>query len=454
MNPESHDQSGLGELDMHLEELDDEHGYSERARDELAALQVTDSQHMRTLLRRYALSERPAYLNVYVVDSSSTFSSLVKITIDVPAEVREIKLYYPTRLNTEGQVVEKQPITYCNAVGYGTEWEPRLRGGASLIQLSKMGRWFRGVVRPLDGSQSARTDEENGGSFASGGALTLRETPGITSTTFSVAAQVGNLKRYRVELDLEAAFVMLPATGLADEWQLTIGVELPGATATLVRLEHPAAYGLRSRVDNSEYHSLAQGVSSTHVRKTCFFPGATVLMSYRYGLADLSGLRNLSRVAFAAAFGLLAAGVMLAFIKADFESLSASILAFVILPPLAQVALQGRASYGSADIPPSRKRWIILVAPLIVYIPLVAAALMATVDYPAMRNVVQLLCYIFGLVVGGFGALILGAVDQQVVPRHYCDRCSSRIYWRRRSTLDISDRRTLCDACAKVKGLK
>jgi hypothetical protein len=49
--------------------------------------------------------------------------------------------------------------------------------------------------------------------------------------------------------------------------------------------------------------------------------------------------------------------------------------------------------------------------------------------------------------VGLLGFAILIAVQEQVLPPHYCDVCAVRLMWRRRSRLHRDSRRTVCEGC-------
>ena len=93
-------------------------------------------------------ADSAAVLQIYVADSPSTFSSLVRLSITFSAEAPTVRLYYPLSLD-EGTPDVTSPITYS-----GLEFECDERGAhltlehtsdATVFRVMRR-RWARGEV--------------------------------------------------------------------------------------------------------------------------------------------------------------------------------------------------------------------------------------------------------------------------------------------------------------------
>lgn len=365
----------------------------------MSPLQVDDALRTRQLTRLYrGRSIKTVEVEICVTESPTTYSSLTTLVVNLPRGIDSIVLYYPTLMEGPA-VLERTPVTYEN-------------------------------LRRLGVRNGVAAQEEEG--------------RGTRITLTPEAAE--DLPR-RLAIDLDAAYVKQVKSGMFDTWHLALGLEVPGAEAILVGLSHPADIALRCRIDNSEYHSLAQGVGAETVRKLGFFPEGKAFLAYTYGSADERYFMSLARWPFAAAFGLIADGLTLAFAKVDHYDLASAALTIALLPPLAQLAMTRRTRYGSADIHERQPhRWLVF-GPVLPYVVLTSLACLAITDWTASTDVVQALCYLSAVLNILLGAGVLTAVKQQAIPEHFCDGCGNRIVLRRQSALHRASRRTLCRRC-------
>lgn len=363
----------------------------------ISSLQAFDLSRTRELKQSYSQCGA-AEVHLRVSESPSTFTSRVHLAVTLPAGCDRVELFYPTSM--EGpRVKARTPVVYTDL-------------------------------------QFDATDDPNQRAVAS---------PELT--TVHVGAATG---RSHVSMVLDGAYTKRVSDQLFETWQLGLGIRIPGAPSVLLRLDHPSDIGLRARIDNSEYHSLAEGVGVSTVRKTSFFASEHAFLLYVYGTSDTSSSQALSRIPFAGAFGLVSAGLMVAFDLAGRDDLAATALAFAMIPPLAQVVNPARTAYNSADIRQDGtiRRWLLALGGL--YLLPAAIAVWSISDMTALRSFALALCYAVGALFALLGIGVLWGVDQQFIPYHYCDGCAKRIHWRRRSTLDQGSRRTLCKTCSRT----
>lgn len=368
-------------------------------------LQVFDAKRTRDLLRAYSVPGT-ATVVLRVADGPSTYSTLTRLTLRCHQREFSVRLYYPLRLD-HGEVVEHSPVTF------------------TTIEC---------------GSDEATE-------------IAVSELEGVT--TVQVVAPDSTLAHpAEISMELDSCFLKQPFSGFADHWNLGLVLEISGAERILVHLDHPEQLALRARMDNSEYHSLAQAVGPSYIRKLGFFPGPRMVMSYKYGLADQGPFVRLARLPFAASLGCFSAGLTVAFVNSGHGDLAATTLAFALVPPLAQVIVQGRSQYRSADIHDRAAAAGLILAPSVLYIPVVVLTLLSIIDWPNVRAVAQACAYLSAVLLAIHGTAVLGLVKQQVIPEHFCDACGGRIVWRRRQFLEVSSRRTLCKTCARERGVR
>lgn len=368
-------------------------------------LQVFDAKRTRDLLRAYSLPGTAA-VRLRVADGPSTYSTLTRMTLRCQQKEFSIRLYYPLRLD-HGEVVEHSPVTF--------------------------------------------TTIECGADEAT--EIAVSELEGVT-TVQVLAPESTPTNPAEISIDLDSCFLKQPRSGFADHWNLGLVLEISGVERILVYLDHPEHLALRARMDNSEYHSLAQAVGPSYIRKLGFFPGPRMVMSYKYGLADQGPFVRLARLPFAASIGCFSAGLTIAFVNSGHGDLAATTLAFALVPPLAQVVSQGRSQYRSADIHDRAAAAGIVLAPSAIYIPVIVLTIVSITDWPSVRALAQACAYFSSALLALHGAAVLGLVKQQVIPEHFCDACGARIVWRRRQFLEVKSRRTLCKACARQRGVR
>lgn len=367
-------------------------------------LQVFDAQRTRELLRAYSLGDA-AIVHLTIVDSPSTFSSLVRLTLRAPASSFALRLYYPLTV-VNAKATARSPVTYDN------------------------------LAVTVDGQDVS---------------ILIQEQDDATAFTL-VHRDHGANGRLQLSMDLDSAFIQQAGRGIFDTWQLGIGIECDSASRCVVHLDHPDNFALRARLDNSEYHALAQGVAPGVVRKIGFFSTPTVFISYLYGLGDQREFSSLTRWPFATAFSLLAAGLMIAFDLSNLGDMAATALAFTLLPPLAQLASQSRPRYGSADIRGRNYSLGLIYIPAAIYVPAAAFAIASVTDIPEARHLAQAVCYILAGALFILGSFVFVGVRQQVIPEHYCDLCARRLWWSRMRRLHFPSRRTLCPTCFLENG--
>ena len=163
---------------------------------------------------------------------------------------------------------------------------------------------------------------------------------------------------------------------------------------------------------------------------------------------------RLARLPLAASLACASAGLTIAFVKSGHDDLAGTLLAFALVPPVVQVVAQSRRNYGSADIYDRKLAAWITLAPALIYLPVLLFCIIAITDWPQAQDTAQGVAYVAAFLLGIYGALVLAAVKQKLIPEHYCDVCSTRILWRRRQYLEASSRRTLCKKCAFERGVR
>ncbi|MEV0953080.1 hypothetical protein [Promicromonospora sp. NPDC050249] len=368
----------------------------------VGSLQAFDAARRRELWHVYSTPDTVT-LDVEIVEAPTTYSTLVPVQITTTLSELTIHLYYPLEI-VAGHAITRAPVTY---------------------------------VRVSSEDERAEFDVSQGSE----------------STVVRLMSKQASTRQVTIEIDLDTAFVKEEFSGFSDNWQLGLGLRFDTAARVVMNLDHPEHFALRARLDNSEYHTLAQGIAPGRVRKLGFFPGSEVLLSYRYGLADQSMFLNLARLPFGAAFGCLNAGLSIAFIMAGLEDLGATTLAFSLLPPLVRAITERRSEYRSADIHDRRATLWLSGAPTLIYFPIILFAILTITDWAGLRELAQILAYSAAGGLALHGSLIVLAVRQQVIPEHYCDMCGNRIVWRRRQHLDILSRRTLCRSCGRERGI-
>lgn len=255
-----------------------------REDDALASpLQVFDATRTRNLLRSYSL---PGTATVYlrVADGPSTYSTLTRLKLACQQKEFSVRLYYPLRID-RGEVLEKSPVTF------------------SLIECG-----------------ADETTE-----------IAVSDLEGVT-TIQVVAPNAQPTHPAEISLDLDSCFLKQPFSGFADHWNLGLIIEITGSERILLCLDHPEQLALRARIDNSEYHSLAQAVGPGYIRKLGFFPGPRMVVSYKYGVADTGPFLRLARLPFAASVGCFSAALTIAFVNSGHGDLAATTLAFALVP--------------------------------------------------------------------------------------------------------------------------
>lgn len=254
-------------------------------------------------------------------------------------------------------------------------------------------------------------------------------------------------KSVRIDMTTSSVLNLAGGDGPFRTWRLGVDCEIPMATRVIVTLEHSPELSLRCRIDNSEYHSLAQSAGTGFVRKIGFYRNSAVSLKYLFGAHASSSFRAVAFPAFAASLGLLAGGYTLALLAAGHEDLAAVSLALAATPPVLQAIKPSGEFYRSADIHVRGPSFWLYSVSVMAYLIGVILVLAAITSAPDLSPTVQALSYILGATTGTLGLCIIAATQQQVIPPHYCDMCTRRIIWRRKSRLHLATRRTVCRPC-------
>lgn len=375
--------------------------------DVTANLQRFDGIRVHDLLHEYT-ERRAAVVHLRVVDAPATYVGTVHVDIDVPVPAR-------------GR----------------SAWTPLVKFAVPL---------------PLDSLRATGTAPPRVAALTiSGGSRTIGARQVTTDSCLIVEAPTRELRglsgSLRVSFTSASLFFLMGGDGVLQTWRLGFSVEAPSASRMIINLEHSPELSLRCRVDTSEYHSLAQGVGPGTVRKIGFYPYGRGELSYLFGLHSESRFRNLAMLPFAGCVGLLASALTIALVYGGYTDMAAVTLALALAPPVLQAVRPSTGFYRSADIHSrSPGAWIFTIS-IILYVPAALFAIVTITDLTELRRVSQVLCYAFGVLLGLLGTAILLAVREQILPPHYCDVCTARLIWRRRSRLHRASRRTVCETC-------
>ncbi|NES16565.1 MULTISPECIES: hypothetical protein [Micromonospora] len=308
------------------------------------------------------------------------------------------------------------------------------------------------VPLPLDALRPAgEAPPRVSGLTATRGGRAVRTSQASTGSRLLVMASSRDLRHgdgpLQVSFTSASLLFLVGGDGALQTWRLGFSIELPPASRVIVNLEHSPELSLRCRVDSSEYHSLAQGVAQGTVRKIGFYPSGRADMTYLFGLHSESRFRSLAMLPFAGSVGLLATGLTIALMYAGYTDMAAVALALALAPPALQAARPSTGFYRSADIHSRGPAVWIFALSMAAYVPTTLFAILTLTDLSHLRRLSQSLCYSLGVLLGLFGIGILVAVREQVLPAHYCDVCTHRLFWRRRSRLHWASRRTVCQGC-------
>jgi hypothetical protein len=254
-------------------------------------------------------------------------------------------------------------------------------------------------------------------------------------------------KSVRIDMTTSSILNLAGGDGPFRTWRLGIECEIPLATRIIATLEHSPELSLRCRIDNSEYHSLAQSAGVSFVRKVGFYANSNVSLKYLFGAHASSSFRAVAFPTFAASLGLLAGGYTLALLAAGHGDLAAVSLALTATPPVLQAIKPTGGFYRSADIHVRGPSFWIYSVSVTTYLAGVFFVLVAITDRPDLSRTVEAVSYALGAAIGVLGLCIVAATQQQMIPPHYCDTCARRIVWRRKSRLHLTTRRTVCRPC-------
>lgn len=370
-----------------------------------ANLQRFDGIRVHDLLHEYA-ERGAAVVRLRVVDAPPTYVGTVHVDIDMPVPARGrgpwtplVELAVPLPLDALRPTGTAPPrVTDLSVTGGGRLLSTRQVTTDSCLLVQVPSREVRGI-------------------------------PGKLHITFTSAS----------------LFFLVGGDGVLQTWRLGFAVRATSVPRTVINLEHSPELSLRCRVDSSEYHSLAQGVGPGTVRKIGFYPSGRAQITYLFGLHSESRFRNLAMLPFAGCVGLFSSALTIALVYGGYTDMAAVTLALALAPPVLQAVRPSTDFYRSADIH-SRSPWIFAMS-IALYAPATLFAVLTITDLSELRRVSQVVCYAFGVLLGLLGTAILVAVREQILPPHYCDVCTTRLIWRRRSRLHRASRRTVCERC-------
>jgi hypothetical protein len=382
---------------------------SPTAEEETANLQAYDGIRVHDLLDIYS-TPTTATVRIEILETPATYVGTVKVEIVIPPLSGTLPHWIDVAI-----VAVPLPLRSLEPVGEGP---PR-----------------------IDSLQAWHGDQP----------IPVRQSSSTEKLTLAVEGRHLRGTRSPVTLSFTSASVYLlyGGDGALQTWRLGLDLDVPQADSLLVKLDHSPELSLRCRVDSSEYHSLAQGVANGTVRKLGFYPGRPARIRYLFGAHSEALFRGLALFPFAGCLGLLAAGLTLALLAADLDDMAAVGLALALFPPVVQAIRPSGGFYRSADIRSRGPGFLVALLTVTIYVGATLFALVTITDLRSLRMLAEIICYAAGGVLGVLGSVILLAVREQVLPPHYCDGCTKRLWWRRRSHLHWKSRRTLCGTCYK-----
>lgn len=370
------------------------------------SVQAFDSTRVHDLLRDYARGNT-AQVCVRILQGPLTYVGRVTITVDIPLRPSQMR-----RRMVAAELSVPLPASSLDSTSRRPVFAETLSAVSERREIRVYQRERRGRLRLiLDGRQ-------------------LR-----------------NAKSVRVSLTTPSVFNLAVGDGAFRTWRLGLDCKIPLASKVVTVVEHSPELSLRCRIDNSEYHSLAQSADADLVRKVGFYPRSTVSLKYLFGNHASSSFRAVAFPAFAASLGLLSGGYTLALIAAGHGDLAAVSMALALTPPVLQAIKPEKGFYRSADIHGRGPAFWVYSFSVLAYLVGGLMTLAAVTDFPRLRTAAQTLSYSLGGAAGLMGIGIVAAVQQQVIPPHFCDVCAKRIFWRRRSRLHLATRRTVCRPC-------
>lgn len=372
-----------------------------------ANLQRFDGIRVHDLLHEYA-ERGAAVVRLRVADAPATYVGTVHVDIDMPVPARS-----------------RSP------------WTP-------LVELA--------VPLPLDALRATGTAPPRVTDLSvTGGGRALSTRPVTTDSCLVVQVPSRELRgvpgRLHITFTSASLFFLVGGDGVLQTWRLGFAVRTASVPRTVINLEHSPELSLRCRVDSSEYHSLAQGVGPGTVRKIGFYPSGRAEITYLFGLHSESRFRNLAMLPFAGCVGLFSSALTIALVFGGYTDMAAVTLALALAPPVLQAVRPSTGFYRSADIHSRSPGAWIFATSIALYAPATLFAVLTITDLSELRRVSQVVCYAFGVLLGLLGTAILVAVREQILPPHYCDVCTTRLIWRRRSRLHRASRRTVCQRC-------
>jgi len=280
----------------------------------------------------------------------------------------------------------------------------------------------------------------------------------VSENELTILAERGELKSIPGEIKITllspSLYLLLPGIMPFQRHLLSLNLSIPcGQNKTILFLDHSSKISLRCRKDNSEYQSLAYSVDANQVRKITFFPLKTIKVKYYYGINDQSQFIKLAVPLYSVGLSLLAGSLALAFVQADLRNIAAPAFALLLLPPFLQLFSRSNIFYPSSDINRLTIENMILVLVTVIYLPLASFTIFTLIGHEQYRSL-SMKC---DLIAGG--ALILSMIiymlliDQGVLQHFTCDSCERRIWLRRKAKLNLTSRKTVCQACWRNEGM-
>lgn len=281
------------------------------------------------------------------------------------------------------------------------------------------------------------------------------------STTFCLADEADcitaqNADRLIIEFVSPSIYFLLPEKQPFTRSMLNLQLNIASDSSyTILYLDYPIDMSLRSRKDNSDYHSLAYATDNNLIRKITFIPNQPIHLRLTWGTNDLNKLMAPSMPLYAFGISLLTASFTLLLQDAGLQELAATVFALSLLPPYFQLISGKRLMFPSADIKRfSYDDWT-LVLSFAIYLPLLVTTAVGLVWSAIDKRIMTILDGGVGLAFIVILLLYMFLLGQSVFQHYACDDCEKPILFRRTAKLDMDTRRTLCsESWRKLSALR
>lgn len=222
-----------------------------------------------------------------------------------------------------------------------------------------------------------------------------------------------------------------------------------GPRRVICDLEHPSDLSLRTRVDNSNYHSLAYSEELAVLRKLTFFESRLIEIKWYWGTSNPDKLLRPALPLGSAAVSAFALALSLLLNRIGLEEFAATVFALALLPPAFGIFSQRLLFFPSADIRRMSYTDMALYISLLVYV-IVFAFGITSLFYPSLLQYGVRVSLILGAITLALALFYFLFVSMGTLQKYTCDQCERWIYLRSSAKLHVPTRKTLCNRCWKM----